>query len=300
MVVVEWPAEIGQAPRHAVIERGPHGFEGCQRWTEPAARLLQQGRDRIEVRTSAEPGQHDPRPRLQLQHGAGDDAKRALRPEEHLLQIIAGIVLDQLVQRRHHGAIGQHHLKAQHMVARHAIAHHPVAAGIGGEISADLARVARPEIEAEQQIMGPGRGLRSSQRDTGLNRHRRHDGIDLFDDIHPVERQRHSIRKGQRTAGKPGETALRYDGDAEAMADLRRGGDFRRGPRPHQCQWPHRAEPTPIPVIALRNLITEVHHVMQLRRQRRFEFILHRCRPARLPPLVPQLTRPAQHSKQHG
>ena len=86
---------------------------------------------------------------MQPQHGAGDDAQRALGADEELLQVIAGVVLHRLVERGDDRAVGQHHLQAEHQVARHAVADHPVAAGIGGEIAADLAAAAGAEIQAE-------------------------------------------------------------------------------------------------------------------------------------------------------
>src|SRR3546814_13638080 len=77
----------------------------------------------------------------------GDDAERAFRANEQLLQIIAGVILDHLVQRRNHPAIGEHGLDAEHLFAHHAIADDAHAAGVGRGIAAELARTAPAKIE---------------------------------------------------------------------------------------------------------------------------------------------------------
>ena len=64
-----------------------------------------------------------------------------------MLQIIAGVVLAQAPQAFPDLPVRQHHLKAQHQISRIAIAQNGGAAGVGGEIAADLAAALRREAE---------------------------------------------------------------------------------------------------------------------------------------------------------
>ena len=126
----------------------PHGLEGQDR---SKLRLgAAQQRDHVIVGAQRAQCRGDfARRRMQPEHGAGDDAKGSFRADEQLLQIVAGIVLQHAVHRRDDGAVGQDRFEPQHLFARHAVADHPDAAGIGGEIAADLAGAARAEIEGE-------------------------------------------------------------------------------------------------------------------------------------------------------
>ncbi|MNN04716.1 hypothetical protein D3C81_1174460 [compost metagenome] len=77
--------------------------------------------------------------REQPQRRRRDHAQRAFRADQQLLQVVAGVVLAQRAQAVEHLAVGQHGFDAQYQFARHAIAHHVDAAGIGGQVAADLA-----------------------------------------------------------------------------------------------------------------------------------------------------------------
>ena len=83
------------------------------------------------------------RARHQPQHRGGDDAERAFGADEQVLQIVAGIVLLQLVEVVEHAPVGQHHLEAERMRARDAVGERRGAAGIGREIAADRAGALR-------------------------------------------------------------------------------------------------------------------------------------------------------------
>ena len=83
------------------------------------------------------------RARVELQHGGGDDAQRALRAHEQMLQVVAGVVLLQLGQIVQHAPVGQHHFETLHEIARIAIGEHGGAAGIGRQIAADGAGALR-------------------------------------------------------------------------------------------------------------------------------------------------------------
>ncbi len=80
---------------------------------------------------------------IQLQHGGGDDAQRAFRADEQVLQVVAGVVLAQAAQAVPHAPVRQHDFQPEHQVARIAVAQHIDAARIGGKIAADLAELLR-------------------------------------------------------------------------------------------------------------------------------------------------------------
>ena len=163
-------ANAGAIGDHVPIV-GPHHFERRQQRTEPAARCVQKRKHRRIIRNGAERGHGRARLWIELEHRAGDDAERALGPDKEMLQIIAGVVLDQLVEAGHDRAVGQYHFETEHEFARHAIADHAIAAGIGGEIAADRARSARTEIEREKHAAFVGRLLNGLERGSGAHRH---------------------------------------------------------------------------------------------------------------------------------
>ena len=58
------------------------------------------------------------RARKELQHRGGDDAERAFRADEQVLQVVAGVVLLQLVETVRDAAVGQHDFQPEREVAR--------------------------------------------------------------------------------------------------------------------------------------------------------------------------------------
>jgi hypothetical protein len=121
------------------------------------------------------------------QDRARDHAERTFAAHENLAQVVASVVLEHLVQRCQHGAIGQHDFNPEYLVAHHAVPNHAIAARIGGDIAADLTAAACAEIH-RQQPSGRARGfLCRLQRGTRPDRHRASLLVDLFDATHPLE-----------------------------------------------------------------------------------------------------------------
>ncbi len=83
----------------------------------------------------------------QFQGRRGDHAQGAFRADEHLLEVVAAIVLVQDAHHLQHRAVGQHHFQAQHQGAGHAIAHDMGAAGIGGDVAANGATAFRRQAD---------------------------------------------------------------------------------------------------------------------------------------------------------
>ncbi len=58
------------------------------------------------------------RRRKQLEHRRRDDAERAFGADEQVAQVVAGVVLLELVEGPQHASVGQHHFEAEHEIAR--------------------------------------------------------------------------------------------------------------------------------------------------------------------------------------
>ena len=79
--------------------------------------------------------------------------ERAFGADEQRFDVVAGVVLAQALEPRQHAAVRQHHLQAEHQVAHHAVAQHRRAAGIGGQIAADLAAALRTQAQGKQPLV---------------------------------------------------------------------------------------------------------------------------------------------------
>ncbi len=161
------------------------------------------------------------RPREQLERGRRDDAQRSLGADKQGFHVVSGVVLAQTLQRREHPAIGQHHLQPQHQVAHHSVAQYCGAAGIGGEVAANLRGSLRAQAQGKKTIGVACRGLRAGQRAAGLYDHRIIGGIDLPNAIQALQGHDNLraafVRCG--AAAVTGIAAVRHHGDIVAVAD---------------------------------------------------------------------------------
>ena len=69
-------------------------------------------------------------------------------------------------------AAGQHHLQTQHQIAHGAVAHHVHAAGVAGQVAADLAGTLASQAQRKQPVNVCRRLLHRLQYATGLHRNR--------------------------------------------------------------------------------------------------------------------------------
>ncbi len=120
-------------------------LEGGNPVSGAIAQVGKQRDGRVGIRDRDEKGEPGFRQREQLQHRAGDDAERAFRADEHLLQVIAGGILAQARHAVPDPPVRQHDLEAERELARRAVFQHVHAAGIGREVAADLAAAFRRE-----------------------------------------------------------------------------------------------------------------------------------------------------------
>ena len=172
------------------------------------------------------------RTRQQFQHGGGDHPERAFRADEQVFQVVAGIVLFQLVEIVQDAAVGQHHFEPERECARNAVSQRRRAAGIGREIAADGAGALRRQQQRIEPVDGLRGGARIHQRDAGFAgdgvRHR----IDFPDLVEAVERQQDLALMRDLTPDETRVPALRHDGDAVVVRELENPAHFIDRARP--------------------------------------------------------------------
>ena len=187
------------------------------------------------------PGRGVPRGgREEPQHGAGDDAERALRADEQLGEVVAGVVLAEPAQPVPHPAVGQHDLEAEHQLAGHAVAQHRGAAGVGREVAADGAAALGAQRHREEPVDLLGRRLHVGQHDAGVDGDGAGDRVDLAHAAHPAEGE-HDLaarRVGHPAADQPGVAALRHDRHARRGAGRDDRGHLLGRARPDHREGP--------------------------------------------------------------
>ena len=226
----------GRRPRlragDQLVELAPHHLERAHRPAQLLLQLAQQGSHFREAGHGQQRAVVAAGTALQPQHDPGDDAERALGAHEQVFQVIAGVVLDHLVQAREHRAVGQHGLQAEYRIAGHAVADRPVAAGVGRHVAADRAGAAGAEVEREEQSLGFGRLLDALQRGAGLNRHRPAHRVDLLDVRHSLQGDGDFEITGDAAAHETGQPALRHHRLARAVAGRESRRELLRGAWP--------------------------------------------------------------------
>jgi hypothetical protein len=125
---------------------------------------------------------------MQAQHKPRDDPQRALRADQNVLQVIAGVVLDHLVEGGDHRPVRQHPLRAEHQGAHHAVPVDAVAAGVGRGDAAHLRGSAPAKIEREEEADRLGGVLGRLQRHASLECHGGRVDVDLLDLTHGLQR----------------------------------------------------------------------------------------------------------------
>jgi hypothetical protein len=199
--------------------RIPHHLERRELAAELLARLPQQRAHRVERRQRAQRDGARARLRCESQHGTRDDAEHAFAADEQLLEVDAGVVLDQGPQAIEHGAVGQHRFQPHHQFARHAVADHAVAAGVGRDVAADRATAARSEVQREHQPLRVELLLQRLQHDPGLHRGHAGVGVDALDCVHALQRQDDLAGLRQVRQHEAGAAALRHDRDVRRVAE---------------------------------------------------------------------------------
>ena len=173
----------------------------------------------------------------QLEGGGGDDAQRAFGANQQLFEVVAGVVLAQARQAIQHAAVGQHRFQAQGQLAHRPIAQHRHAAGIGGQIAADLAAAFRGQRQRKQPAHAGGGVLHLRQRAAGFG------GQGVVVGIHRAQRVQAVKLNNQRVAAvvRGGGTAvrsvaaLRHHRHASGHAGTHQRRHFGSAAGPRQC-----------------------------------------------------------------
>jgi hypothetical protein len=157
-----------------------------------------------------------------------------------MLEVIAGVVLAQVLQTVPDLAVRQHRLQSQHQVARGPIAQHLGAAGVGRDHPAHRGRAFRGETQRKAPAHLGGRGMHLRKRHAGLGGQGVVIGVDLADRPHPLGGEQ-DLALRDLAAHKAGVAALDGDRLARLETDADHGGDLvgglrqgqeRRGPDP--------------------------------------------------------------------
>ncbi len=125
------------------------------------------------------------RARKQLEHRGGDDAERALGADKEIFQIVAGVVLLQLVQTMPDAPVGEHHFQAQGQIARDAISERAGAPGIGRKVAADGAASLGAKRKRKQAVRRRRRFLGRREDDARFAGHRVGRGVNFANAVKP-------------------------------------------------------------------------------------------------------------------
>jgi hypothetical protein len=196
---------------------------------------------------------HRQSPRLgkEFQNSGGDDAQRAFGANEKLLQVVAGVVLQQAAHAVPDLACRQNHLQPEHQVARVAVGEHACTAGVGRDVSTDAAGALGSERQREEHAGLRGSLLQSFQDHTRLRNDRPARGIHCPYAVEPLqgEDELASALVGYLPAHQPRIAALRHDGRAGLVGNPHDRRDFIRGAGPQHRRRAAMVIAAPLPQI---------------------------------------------------
>src|SRR5262249_18003824 len=116
-----------------------------------------------------------------------------------------------------HAAVGEDDLEAEHLLARIAVGQHGDAAGVGGEVAADLAAPLRGQAEGEQPIGLVGSRLRLGEGEARLHRQGLAGSIPPPDALEAADVEQNLAVHWDLPTDQPGVARLRYDRKAMLM-----------------------------------------------------------------------------------
>jgi len=166
------------------------------------------------------------RRRTQPKHEPRDHTEHTFAADKHVLQVEARVVLDVAIQRRDHGAVRQHGLKAEHRIARHAIANDLVTAGVARDQAAELTVTSRADVDRKEQVVGSRRVLRLLQGHSRLRRQHAGRPIDALDSIQAFQRQHYVVGRRRAALHEVGQATERDDGLSRGIAATHNRCDF--------------------------------------------------------------------------
>ena len=165
--------------------------------------------------------------RLELHGGLGHQGQGALRADQELGEVVAG--LEDFTKRppvRMTSPPGQHRLEAQDAVAGDAVADGPHAAGVGADVAAERG-AQTPRGTRGREAEGQQRRVELLEGDARLDDRHVVVGVDVDDAVHPVEGHHDAVGPRAAAARQPG---ARPPGHHRHPL-VRRPGRGRRPPR---------------------------------------------------------------------
>ena len=216
---------------HEVHADARHELEGLDVRARHLLRHGQEARRLVRIGQADDGGRARAGLGIELHDGGGDDAERAFRAHEEVLEVVARIVLLELRQGRHDAPVGEHHFKARHEIARIAIGDDLRAARIGGEIAADGAGAFGGQREREEAVGAVGGFLHLDELQAGFDGHGVGRRVDLTHAVHAAKGQ-HDLRAAlvrRLPAHKAGVAALGHHGRVRLVAELHDRRDFLGG-----------------------------------------------------------------------
>jgi hypothetical protein len=176
-------------------------LEGRQRQCLPKAQ--QQVVDRRQARDGQQQDLAGSERVAQSQRGLDDQPERPLAADEQMPQVVPRGVLDQTAIQLQNVPPARDDLQAGDPVARHPVADDLDAAGVGGDVAADLAGTARGEIDREHQATIGCVRLDLRGDNTGLDGDHPVDGLEIQDTVHPLARDDDFSGGGDGAAAQP-------------------------------------------------------------------------------------------------
>ena len=164
-----------------------------------------------------------------LHGGFGNETQGALGTDEQMSQIVAGVVLGQILVQIQHIALTGDHFQAGNPVPAHAPANHLDAAGIGGQVATELARPGGGKIHRIVQTVFLGEGLQLLGHHPGLATHGAITGVEIQNLVHVVERYHHFAIGGHGACTQAGTSARRYQSHLIVIGKLHQRLHLLRG-----------------------------------------------------------------------
>ena len=182
----------------------------------------------------------EPQPR------GGDEPERPLRADEQALHVVARDVLPDRPAELHDLARRDHRLDPGHPVAGDAVLERVRAAGVAGDVAADLRDLGGAGVGREAQAALARQPLHVAGRDARLDVHAPEQRVERAHLVQALEADHDAALDRDRAAGEPGAAAARGQRHVVLVAPAHDRGDLvdaRQGGRP-RLPFPARRGPS--------------------------------------------------------
>ena len=214
----EWVLRTLESRDDEVEARAVHELERVEHVAEARSGVAEHGDARGEI------GRGDERDvdargeaRGEERH-LGHHAEGALRADEELLEVVSGVILAQDAEEVEDGAVGEHRLDAEDAAVEGSVAEEAEAAGVGGDVAADLTLALGAEVQGDGHAVGVERGLEVLEDHASLGDDGAGAGVDAEHAVHATRAEDHLVVHGDAAAHQAGVAALGDDRQAAVVA----------------------------------------------------------------------------------